>query len=140
MNKARRAIASLFILFVAAWNIQAGIQFLVNPEKYSWGFYLTGYAAEKAVQGVGLLFIMWTVPYLFAAIRPDMERLLLFACITAQTVGVIGEALILSSIPTDFPAMQFTISRFLIFDAAGILFLLSAYLLTRPLKDRATDT
>jgi hypothetical protein len=51
-----------------------------------------------------------------------------------QTVGVIGESLILISLPIGHTILQSSLLRFIAFDAAGVIALLGAALLahTKP--------
>ena len=57
---------------VATWNLQAAIVFILFPQPFVSGYELSGVAGEAAVRGVGVLFLMWNVPYVFAVI--DLER------------------------------------------------------------------
>ena len=48
-----------------------------------------------------------------------------------QAIGLLGESLLLSRISPDYPSLRVSITRFVIFDAAGLVLLLAALLLVR---------
>lgn len=136
----RQIVSRILIALVAFWNILAGVQFIANPKGYAPGFALPGYPGELAVQAVGLLFIMWTIPYLFAFIDPTKNRLLMLAIVVAQSIGVIGEIRILLNFPADLAFIRDNILRFLIFDGSGLILLLFAFLLSKPIKGLGAGT
>jgi hypothetical protein len=49
-----------------------------------------------------------------------------------QSVGVIGESLILCSIPAGNAVLRGSIVRFILFDGAGVLCLVAALMINRP--------
>jgi len=63
-------IARLLIGLVLLFNLQAAMIFILNPGPYTGGFEISGVGGEKIVQGMGILFLMWNVPYAFALIHP----------------------------------------------------------------------
>lgn len=116
-------------------NIQAGILFFIQPEIYAPAYELTGLPGNAAIAGTGLLFLMWNVPYAFALSNPYKHRLSLIQAVIMQAMGVAGESLILSRIPLDqHLLLRKNIWRFIIFDGAGLLFLLLAYLIVISYK------
>ncbi|MBE0684447.1 MAG: hypothetical protein IH585_00450 [Anaerolineaceae bacterium] len=133
-----RIIASVLIGIVFTINIQAGIDFYFNPEKYTSAYELSGIPGEISVAGVGLLFIMWNVPYAFALWNPIKNRISLLQATIMQTFGVIGEtALLYRFSPHDFPHLASSIKRFIYFDGAGLLLLLLAsFLIYRYKKEQ----
>ena len=121
----------LLILLVAAWNIQAGIVFLVSPQAFVGAYELSGAAGEAAVRGVGVLFLMWNVPYLFAAFDPIRYRLGLVFAVWMQLTGLLGESTILSTLTMEHAVLRASILRFIAFDAAGLVLLVIAWLIIR---------
>jgi hypothetical protein len=122
----------LLIGAVIAWNLECALVFLLNPGVYVPGFELNGIPGEVAVRGFAVLFVMWNVPYLVALWNPRRHRLSLWEALAMQTIGVIGESLILLSIPIEHSTLHTTILRFIMFDAAGVLCLLGAVFLLIP--------
>jgi hypothetical protein len=123
--------ARLLIAVVLAWNLQCALVFFLNPGMFAPGFELTGLHGEAAVRGFAVLFVMWNIPYLVALWHPLRHRLSLWEALVMQFVGVIGESLILFSIPVGYAVLHASLLRFITFDAAGVLLLLGAILLSR---------
>lgn len=122
-----RIFASLLISIVFIINIQAGIDFYFNPEKYTAAYELSGIPGEISVAGVGLLFIMWNVPYAFALWNPSRNKVSLIQATIMQFLGVIGEtALLYRFSAQDFPYLASSIKRFVYFDGAGLILLFIA--------------
>jgi hypothetical protein len=124
-------LVRLLIAVVTVWNLQAALVFMLRPQVYAPGFMLTGLPGEAAVRGVGVLFVMWNVPYLVAAWHPVRYRLALGLALTMQIIGVLGETLIYLTIPMAFALLRASLLRFLAFDVAGGLLLGAAFWLTR---------
>ena len=124
-------IARLCIGLVTAWNFQAAVIFIFSPSRFVGAYELSGTAGEAAVRGVGVLFLMWNIPYLLALYHPIRYRLALTLSLLMQFVGLIGESYILSTIPVEHVILRSSILRFIAFDGAGLLFLVTAYFLTR---------
>ncbi len=120
----------LLIAVVLAWNLECALVFLLNPGAFASGFELAGIPGEAAVRGFAVLFIMWNVPYLVALWNPLRHRLSLWEALVMQTVGVIGESLILFSIPAGHSTLHASLLRFILFDAAGVVMLIGAVWLT----------
>ena len=129
--KARLWLARLLILVVTAWNLQAALVFMLWPQVFTPGFMLSGIPGETAVRGVGVLFVMWNIPYLVAIWQPARYRLALQLALAMQVTGVVGEALIFLGVPAEYAVLRSSLSRFIAFDAAGILLLAGALLLVR---------
>jgi hypothetical protein len=118
----------LLILVVLASNIYCAIQFLVNPSGYIQQFDLTGEAGTIVIRSLGILFIMWNVPYAIAIYQPYRYSVDLISALLMQLIGFIGETLIYFSIQT-LVNTKSSIMRFMIFDFAGLLLLTVAYIL-----------
>ncbi len=129
-NTKVRIIASALMGIVFILNVQAGIDFYFSPQKYTAAYQLTGIPGDISVAGVGLLFIMWNVPYAFALWNPIKFNISLLQAIIMQAIGVIGESLLLNRVSSqDFPILKNSILRFIYFDGAGLFLLLIAGLI-----------
>ena len=119
-------LARLAIALVVVWNIQCAIAFLFWPDRFTAGFELSGAPGGAAVRGVGLLFLMWNVPYAVALIHPVRHRISLYEATAMQAIGLLGETLILISLPFSNSIIQASLMRFIAFDGAGLVLLLLA--------------
>ena len=122
-------LVRVLIAIVTAWNIQAAIDFIFSPELFVHAYELSGVAGEAAVRGVGVLFLMWNIPYLFAIIDPIRFRLGVLLALLMQATGLIGECYIFSTLPRDHEVLRSSIIRFVEFDGAGFVLLVMAWLL-----------
>ena len=120
-------LARLLIAIVTGWNLQAALVFILWPERFMGGFELTGIPGAAAVRGTGVLFVMWNVPYLVALWHPRKYRLVLGIMLVMQLVGLVGESLILFTLPDRHALLSTSITRFIIFDGSGLILLLGAY-------------
>jgi hypothetical protein len=111
---------------VILWNVQCAIAFLAAPATYAPGFELVGPAGEAMVRGMGVLFLMWNVPYFVAFVHPVRHRTSLYEAVAMQAIGLIGESLILWTLDGAHPVVSSTLLRFIAFDGAGLLALLAA--------------
>ncbi len=125
-------LARLLIGLVTAWNLQVGLVFFFWPAAYAPRFELTGVPGIAAIQGVGLLFLMWNVPYLLALWQPQRNGLALKAAFAMQTLGLFGELLIRAGLPTGHELLADSLMRFILFDGSGLVGLALAWWLTRP--------
>lgn len=121
----------LFIGLVAAWNLQAAFAFVFFPANYVGAYELSGTAGEAAVRGIGVLFVMWNIPYLFALKDPLQYRLALTLALLMQVTGLVGESYILSTLGMENAILRSSILRFIAFDGAGALLLGLAYWMTK---------
>ena len=137
MNSPSRLwIARLLIGLVFSWNVQAALAFLIWPDSFAWAYELSGVPGAAAMRGVGVLFLMWNVPYAPALWHPVRFRLALLLALIMQFVGLIGESLILISLPSGHITLGMSVLRFILFDAAGLVLLVIAFWLVR----RETET
>ena len=81
------------------------------------------------MRGFGVLFLMWCVPYAVAAWNPYRFQVALYESIAMQTIGLIGELVILSTLSDNYANAIRSIKRFSIFDSAGLIILFTALLL-----------
>jgi len=127
MNSLIRYRISRFLIFlVLLVNTQSGITFLAHPSKFTAAYELSGNPGEAAIQGFGVLFIMWNVPYAIALINPNKYYVSLWEAIIMQSIGIFGESWILGSIPEIHTVLRASLMRFIIFDAAGLIALILA--------------
>ena len=119
-------LARLAITLVVGWNIQCSIAFLFWPDRFTAGFELSGAPGAAAVRGVGLLFLMWNIPYIVALIHPVHHRISLYEATAMQAIGLLGEMLILISLPPGHNILTASLMRFIAFDGAGLVLLLLA--------------
>ncbi len=118
----------ILIGIVLIVNIQCAIVFFLNPQVYTPVFELIGKPGEAAIQGFGVLFFMWNVPYGVALIHPGRFRISLYEALTMQLIGLFGESVIYNGLPPDYPSLKNAILRFIIYDGLGLLFLIIATL------------
>jgi hypothetical protein len=124
----RALIGAVFI-----WNVQCAAAFLVVPAVYAPGFELSGAAGEAMVRGVGVLFLMWNVPYFVALLNPIRHRTSLYEALAMQAIGLAGESLILWALAGGHLVASRTIARFIAFDGVGLVLLIVAAWITRGL-------
>jgi hypothetical protein len=108
-------------------NLLAAFSFLIAPGSYAPGFELFGEVGNAAIRGIGLLFLMWTIPYLVAMIHPLRHFTSLVEAVIMQAVGVAGESLILAVLQGEHSTLRTSVIRFIVFDAAGLVLLLLAF-------------
>ena len=131
---ARLFLPRLLIFLVLAMNLQCALAYIFNPLPYVAPFELSGEPGRAAVVGIGILFVMWQVPYVFALVHPERNRRSLLEAILMQAIGLVGESLLLRSIPLAHTALRASILRFIIFDAGGLLLLLTAAVIIFRIK------
>lgn len=139
-NPPRVWVARLLVAIVLFWNLQAAIQFLLKPAAFAPAFQLEGVPGRAAVAGFGILFLMWQVPYVLALLHPVRFVISLWTALIMQTIGVIGESLLLFTIPLEYQLLRGSIIRFIIFDGAGALILLVALILVRYQNDAPVES
>ena len=121
----------LLIGIVLLWNVQCSVAFLIAPAMYAPGFELNGAAGAAMVRGMGVLFLMWNVPYVVALWHPVRHRTSLYEAVAMQAIGLLGESLILWSLRGGHPITASGLTRFIAFDGAGLVLLSLAAWITR---------
>ena len=119
----------LLIGLVVFINLTCAVTFLLTPSHYAPGFELTGPIGEAAIQGFGVLFLMWNVPYVVAFLDPIHNRTALFESIAMQGIGLLGESYIYYSLPSIYATARSSISRFIFFDLLGLGLLFAVFYL-----------
>jgi hypothetical protein len=112
-------------------NVQCAILFLCWPEVYTPGFELSGIPGAAMVRGLGVLFLMWNIPYAVALLDPLRHRVSLYEAVAMQAIGLAGEMILRWTLPIGHPQLQSTVTRFVVFDAFGLVALLLAAWITR---------
>lgn len=130
----RQWFARILIGLVILSNLECAILFIVHPEKSAPGYELSGVTGNFAIQGMGILFLMWSVPYIFALIHPLKYRVSLIQAGIMQTIGLAGESLLLAALPAGHPVLFSSIVRFILFDAGGWILLILAYFISRETR------
>ena len=125
INLARGLIGVVFLV-----NVQCALAFLLWPERYASSFEMGGVAGMAMVRGLGVLFLMWNVPYAVALWHPVRHRDFLFAALVMQAIGLVGETLIYATLPGTSAVLRASILRFIVFDGLGLLALAVAAWLT----------
>lgn len=123
--------ARVCIGVVLVWNIQCALAFLLAPTPFAAGFELGGVPGDTAIRGIGILFLMWNVPYAVALWHPVRHRVSLYEALVMQALGLVGESVIFVSVPLQHALARASLVRFIAFDAAGLLLLCLAVWLTR---------
>jgi hypothetical protein len=122
-----RGLIGLVIL----WNLQVALVFLLWPERYITAFELQGTVGAAMLRGMGVLFVMWNIPYLVALWHPVRHRISLYETLAMQTIGLLGETAIYLGLPAIHFALRASVLRFIAFDAFGLVLLLIAVWITR---------
>ena len=104
----RLNLSRISIGVVILFNLQAAAVFLLWPARFTPGFELVGVVGSAMLRGLGVLFVMWNVPYAVALWLPVHQRISLYE---AQTIGLVGEAIIYLSLPTIHEAPRGVFSK-----------------------------
>ena len=124
-------LARLLIGLVFFFNVECAVVFLAVPQQYVASFELSGSPGEGMLRGLGLLFLMWNVPYAVALWNPARQRTSLYQAVAMQVIGVVGESLLLATFPAGHAAIRESLGRFILFDVSGLLLLALAAFLSR---------
>jgi len=118
---ARGCIAIVFFA-----NVQCAVAFIASPDFFAPSYELTGAVGAFTIQAIGVLFLMWNVPYAVALWHPFKHRLSLWEAVAMQAIGVIGETILMVSLPEGHRELQSSMERFVLFDGTGLGLLLVA--------------
>ncbi|EKD89163.1 MAG: hypothetical protein ACD_34C00171G0001 [uncultured bacterium] len=138
-SKFTPVVSRVLIGLVVFFNLQCSYYFLFHPADYAPAFELTGEPGSAAIQGMGLLFMMWNVPYLFALLNPIKYIISLVEAVIMQAVGVFGETILLLVLNGEHPLIKASVLRFIYFDGAGLVLLAIALLLILYFKKTQTN-
>ena len=131
MTNTQRLWASGLIAVVLLMNLQCAVAFLIRPGAYAPGFELQGEVGEAVIRSLGVLFVMWNIPYGVALWNPVRHRLAIYEALGMQATGLIGETLIYALLPAMHIVARGSILRFIVFDGLGLLALATATWLSR---------
>ena len=123
--------ARILVGVVMVINVQSAIAFLMDPVRYAPAYELIGIPGKAAIQGFGILFMMWNVPYAVAFFNPFRHRISLYEADIMQLIGLIGETFIYIGLPPGNLILKDSLLRFMIFDGLGLLVLLLATIIVR---------
>jgi len=128
----RALIAPVFL-----WNLSAALPFVFDPAPYVPAFELSGVPGAVMVRSLGLLFLMWNVPYLPALLAPRRWRVCVTVILIQQALGLAGEVWMALTLPAGHATLLSTGLRFIAFDSAGLLLLslAQALLILSPGRD-----
>lgn len=133
-NGMRLWLARALIFVVFFFNVDCAVEFLVSPGLYAPGFELTGAPGEGMIRGMGVLFLMWNVPYAVALWHPVRQRVSLWQAVMMQFIGLVGETLLLLTLEPGHAVLRGSVERFIRFDGFGLVCLLLAVFLTRGMQ------
>lgn len=127
-------IAQGLIGIVVFFNLDAAFSFMFHPDLYAPGFEISGIPGRAVTQGMGILFLMWNVPYLFALVNPLKHFTSLIEAVLMQAIGVFGETILLFNLAGSHPVITVTTQRFIVFDGGGLVLLVVALVITRQIR------
>ena len=129
-------ICRILIGLVVIDNLQAAGLFLFFPDGFALSFDLAGPAGRTAIQSIGILFLMWCVPYVFTLINPIRYRVSHIEACIMQTLGLLGETFLLIYLPGSLVFTPASLQRFILFDFGGLILLLLALWLSFRISPR----
>lgn len=122
----KKLIARVLITLVLFMNIQCALAFILNPDLYAPAYELSGVPGQAAIRGMGILFLMWNVPYIFAVLHPIKYHWSFVQAIFMQAIGWVGETLLYLNLPDGYAQLSQSVLRFIVFDGGGLIVLLIA--------------
>ncbi len=131
LNYSRSLLPRILIAVVCFFNVQCALLFIIDPAAYVASFELSGVAGVAMVRAMGILFLMWNVPYFVALLDPVKHRVSLFEAVAMQAIGLCGETILLLALPAGHPALQASALRFILFDGGGLVLLVMALCISR---------
>lgn len=121
---ARIAFTAVFTL-----NVMCALQFIVAPGEYVGAYQLESMGAEAAIQGYGVVFLMWNVTYPLFIFKPLKHLALGAIILVQQLIGCIGETCILLTLPAEgADLLASSIQRFIAFDAGGLIVMIVTFI------------
>ena len=124
-------IARVLVALVFAVNVQCALQFILWPGAYTAAYQVEGASAEAMVRTVGICFLMWNATYPPVIVRVERYRVLFGVVLAQQAIGLVGESLLMTSLQPGLEVLASSIARFIAFDAAGLVLLAIAFLVSR---------
>lgn len=127
-------IARILIGIVLFFNLHCAVLFIFQVERFTSSFEVAGVPGNSLLRGMGILFLMWNIPYGFALWNPIQNRTSHIEAVIMQTLGLLGESILLITLPPGHELLTATASRFIVFDGAGLIALLAALILCSSIK------
>lgn len=121
----------MLVALVFFINVQCAVQFVLWPGAYTAAYQLEGASAEAVVRSIGICFLMWNATYPPVIVRPRKYRVLFAVVLAQQVIGLVGESLLYLSLGPDLAVLAASVMRFIVFDAAGLIALACAFLVSR---------
>jgi hypothetical protein len=125
-------LARIAVFVVFALNVMCAIQFIAEPLRYAAAYGLPTTAESGAmVAGLGVAFLMWNATYPAVIFSPRRFRALYVVVLIQQAIGLVGESCIWANLigqGLGNGLMAAGIMRFVIFDAAGLVIMLAAFI------------
>ncbi len=115
-------------------NVSCAIGFIAFPQNYVGAYELSGISGQVAIRAMGITFLMWNATYPLYIFKPSRYKALGVIIIVQQLIGCIGEGIILFSLAQGHELLALSITRFLLFDTAGLALELIAFILIAHLK------
>lgn len=122
----RIGLARVCIGVVFLANVQCAIAFILQPGVFAPSYELAGDIGAVTLRSIGIIFLMWNVPYAVALWHPARHRLSLWEAVTMQAIGVFGETVLTITLPAGHPILRAALERFIAFDGFGLALLMAA--------------
>ena len=135
----REWVARVLVALVFIVNVQCALQFILWPGAYTAAYQLEGTSAEAIVRSFGICFLMWNATYPPVIVKPGKYRVLFAVVIAQQVIGLVGESLLYFGLGPDLSILASSVLRFIAFDAAGLVLLACAFLVTRASRNRGGE-
>ena len=129
--------ARILVAVVFFINVMCAVQFIVQPADFAPAYQLEGAAGIVVTQSIGICFLLWNATYPPVIARPERFRVLFGVVLAQQIVGLIGESLLLASLGPGLEQLAASITRFVAFDAGGLVLLAVAFFLTHIPRTQA---
>lgn len=124
-------------LIVFVVNVQCAMSFIVDPESYAGAYELSGVAGNVAVQGMGLVFLMWNATYPAVIVNPRRFRAMSVVVLVQQIIGLVGESWIRFSLPAGHEVLSASLLRFIAFDGFGLAIMAATFIWLLVAEHRA---
>lgn len=121
--------ARIALLIVFAWNVHCALVFIIFPQNFLSAYELSGVGGLVAIQGVGVVFLMWNATYPIVIFNPWKYRVIFIIIIIQQIIGLAGENFIKLTTASESSILRASLMRFVIFDSIGLALMLLAYVL-----------
>jgi hypothetical protein len=111
--------------------MSCAISFIIDPSQGTVGYELSGVGAIAAIRGMGVIMLMWNISYIPLIYRPSRFRCMFVVVIIQQLIAVAGDMYVVLFDASSASMLYDSVTRFLMFDIAGIVLLIISYFLSR---------